>query len=253
MSASTSDPAELLAELRRGAAVAAARRSARDLPIPGRDLAGVHFAMEFLPQQNRRVGAGAAARQSHPILAGGKHVVVDRRRRYRLGLHRHLDPPGRAVGDAARDHAEAAGEGGQGADLAELAAEAPDLVQPSGRRRARLLRGDAEILGRERRGEEAALRARRRQDGSRSPAPNSCSRPIWCCSPWASCIPVHEGMLAEPRRQARPARQCRGQRQRLSHQRRQGVRRRRHAPRPVAGGLGDPRRPAGGARDRRVR
>ena len=28
----------------------------RDLPIPGRDLQGVHFAMEFLPQQNRRVG-----------------------------------------------------------------------------------------------------------------------------------------------------------------------------------------------------
>jgi glutamate synthase (NADPH/NADH) small chain len=47
----------------------------RDLPIPGRDLAGIHFAMEFLPQQNRRVGNepqdGAA-----PILAAGKHVVV---------------------------------------------------------------------------------------------------------------------------------------------------------------------------------
>ena len=28
---------------------------ARDLPIPGRDLGGIHFAMEFLPQQNRRV------------------------------------------------------------------------------------------------------------------------------------------------------------------------------------------------------
>ena len=27
----------------------------RDLPIPGRDLKGIHFAMEFLPQQNRRV------------------------------------------------------------------------------------------------------------------------------------------------------------------------------------------------------
>ena len=28
----------------------------RDLPIPGRDLDGIHFAMDFLPQQNRRVG-----------------------------------------------------------------------------------------------------------------------------------------------------------------------------------------------------
>ena len=27
----------------------------RDLPIPGRDLDGIHFAMDFLPQQNRRV------------------------------------------------------------------------------------------------------------------------------------------------------------------------------------------------------
>jgi glutamate synthase (NADPH/NADH) small chain len=47
----------------------------RELPIPGRDLAGIHFAMEFLPQQNRRVSNepqdGVA-----PILAAGKHVVV---------------------------------------------------------------------------------------------------------------------------------------------------------------------------------
>ena len=45
----------------------------RDLPVPGRDLAGVHFAMEFLPQQNRIV-AGDALRSQ--ILATGKHVVV---------------------------------------------------------------------------------------------------------------------------------------------------------------------------------
>ena len=47
----------------------------RDLPIPGRELAGVHFAMDFLPQQNRRVSKepiGAV----EPILASGKHVVV---------------------------------------------------------------------------------------------------------------------------------------------------------------------------------
>jgi glutamate synthase (NADPH/NADH) small chain len=47
----------------------------RDLPVPGRDLAGIHFAMEFLPQQNRRVSAEAPL-DNHPILAGGKHVVV---------------------------------------------------------------------------------------------------------------------------------------------------------------------------------
>jgi glutamate synthase (NADPH/NADH) small chain len=47
----------------------------RDLPVPGRELKGIHFAMEFLPQQNRRV-SGEAADESEPILAGGKHVVV---------------------------------------------------------------------------------------------------------------------------------------------------------------------------------
>ena len=31
--------------------------AARDLPIPGRDLSGIHFAMDFLPQQNRRVSS----------------------------------------------------------------------------------------------------------------------------------------------------------------------------------------------------
>jgi glutamate synthase (NADPH/NADH) small chain len=47
----------------------------RDLPVPGRELKGIHFAMEFLPQQNRRV-SGEPADASEPILATGKHVVV---------------------------------------------------------------------------------------------------------------------------------------------------------------------------------
>ena len=46
----------------------------RDLPVPGRQLDGVHFAMEFLPQQNRRV-AGLEV-NTRDILAAGKNVVV---------------------------------------------------------------------------------------------------------------------------------------------------------------------------------
>lgn len=46
----------------------------RDLPIPGRDLAGIHFAMDFLPQQNRRVGEEPIT--GADILAAGKHVIV---------------------------------------------------------------------------------------------------------------------------------------------------------------------------------
>lgn len=47
----------------------------RDLPVPGRDLKGVHFAMEFLEQNNRRV-AGDPVAQDEAILATGKNVLV---------------------------------------------------------------------------------------------------------------------------------------------------------------------------------
>jgi glutamate synthase (NADPH) small chain len=47
---------------------------ARDLPIPGRELKGIHFAMDFLPQQNRRVSG--EPQDGEPILAADKHVVV---------------------------------------------------------------------------------------------------------------------------------------------------------------------------------
>ncbi len=47
----------------------------RDLPIPGRELKGIHFAMDFLPQQNRRV-SGEAQAGGEAILATGKKVVV---------------------------------------------------------------------------------------------------------------------------------------------------------------------------------
>ncbi len=50
----------------------------RDLEVPGRELSGIHFAMEFLPQQNRR-NAGDSEAKAAPggtITAKGKHVVV---------------------------------------------------------------------------------------------------------------------------------------------------------------------------------
>jgi glutamate synthase (NADPH/NADH) small chain len=45
----------------------------RDLPVPGRDLDGIHFAMEFLPQQNK-VDAGDKVKDQ--LRADGKHVIV---------------------------------------------------------------------------------------------------------------------------------------------------------------------------------
>jgi glutamate synthase (NADPH/NADH) small chain len=47
----------------------------RDLPVPGRELKGIHFAMEFLPQQNRR-NEGEVFDGAAEILATGKHVVI---------------------------------------------------------------------------------------------------------------------------------------------------------------------------------
>ncbi len=51
---------------------------ARDLTVPGRDLPGVHFAMDYLSQQNRRVAGDDewAAAPDASIIASGKHVVV---------------------------------------------------------------------------------------------------------------------------------------------------------------------------------
>lgn len=45
----------------------------RDLPVPGRDLAGIHFAMEFLPQQNK---VNAGDKLKNQLRADGKHVIV---------------------------------------------------------------------------------------------------------------------------------------------------------------------------------
>jgi len=62
----------LLAEFDAVLLAAGAERS-RDLPVPGRDLEGVHYAMEFLPQQNK-VNAGSTVERQ--IRADGKDVIV---------------------------------------------------------------------------------------------------------------------------------------------------------------------------------
>jgi glutamate synthase (NADPH/NADH) small chain len=47
----------------------------RDLLVPGRDLKGIHVAMDFLPQQNKRC-AGDPVPDAEAILATGKHVII---------------------------------------------------------------------------------------------------------------------------------------------------------------------------------
>jgi glutamate synthase (NADPH/NADH) small chain len=53
--------------------LAGGAEQSRDLPVPGRELSGIHFAMEFLPMQNR-VNAGGKIKDQ--IMATGKHVIV---------------------------------------------------------------------------------------------------------------------------------------------------------------------------------
>jgi glutamate synthase (NADPH/NADH) small chain len=66
------DPAQLAREFD-AVLLAGGAEQSRDLPVPGRELDGVHFAMEFLPQQNQ-VNAGAKVERQ--IRADAKHVVV---------------------------------------------------------------------------------------------------------------------------------------------------------------------------------
>ncbi|MDE2329181.1 MAG: glutamate synthase subunit beta [Bradyrhizobium sp.] len=68
------DPREMLNQYD-ALALTGGAEAPRDLLIPGRELAGIHFAMDFLPQQNRRV-SGEPLGNAADILAGGKHVVV---------------------------------------------------------------------------------------------------------------------------------------------------------------------------------
>jgi len=82
----------------------------RDLEVPGRELDGIHFAMDFLPQQNKR-NAGDSEVRAAPqgTITRTASTWSLSRRRYRLGLHRHLGAPRRTVDYPDRNPPEAAG------------------------------------------------------------------------------------------------------------------------------------------------
>ncbi len=68
-------PAQRLIEHYDAVVLAGGSEQPRDLPVPGRDLNGIYFAMDFLIQQNQR-NAGEPLPNEKDILAGGKKVVV---------------------------------------------------------------------------------------------------------------------------------------------------------------------------------
>jgi glutamate synthase (NADPH/NADH) small chain len=66
-------PAKKLLEEFDAIALTGGSEKPRDLPVPGRDLDGIHYAMDFLPLQNKKV---AGDKVDNQIVATGKHVVV---------------------------------------------------------------------------------------------------------------------------------------------------------------------------------
>ena len=95
--------------------LATGSRVPRDLPVPGRELDGVHFAMDYLYQRNRWVARelGPAPDAPQPASGagdqrGGQGRGRDRRRRHRRGLRRQRAARGRALDRPARAAARAA-------------------------------------------------------------------------------------------------------------------------------------------------
>ncbi len=223
---------------------------------PGRDLDGIHFAMEFLPQQNRRVsGELPAITDSKEISAKDKHVIV-------IGGG---DTGSDCIGTSFRQGAKSVTQleimpmppehENKALSWPHWPLEAARLLEPSGRREGRILRLDDGLLRRQRPRGEAASRARRPQAaaGSRQRHPPPCRAGA-----------VRHGLLGPPRGGTGQRPRARGGRARpLQGPRRgrarlqgsgpgEGVRRGRHPPRAIARRVGDPRRPAGGAGYRQV-
>ena len=128
---------------------------ARDLPVTGRELGGIHQAMEYLPQSNR---ASLGEEVADQITADGQGRHHHRRRRHRRRLPRHRHPPGCPLDHAAGDPAGAArGPSGRPA-VADVPDDVPGLLGARGGGRPGLLGLDQGVPGRRRPGTCPGLR-----------------------------------------------------------------------------------------------
>ena len=234
--------------------LATGSRVPRDLPVPGRELDGVHFAMDYLYQRNRWVARElgpaphrrAARDRARDHAPRGKDVVVIG------GGDTGADCVGNALREGARSIVQLellpeppAQRPDEPHPVAAVAAEVPPQLRDGGgqaRPGGAGLLGDDDAFLDDGRGACAALRIARGRRPSRrsrrSRAPSASCPPSWCCSRWASCGPEQE--LLD---QLGVERDARGNVRRsalhdLSGRR---VRRGRRPPRPVADRVGDQR------------
>ena len=159
----------------------------RDLPVPGRELAGIHQAMEYLPWSNR-VQEGDL--DATPISAEGKHVVIigggDTGADCLGTAHRQR----RGVGHPAGDPAPPARRASRRQPVAAVEPDVPRVVGARGGWRPGVQRQHRALRGRRRRQRAGAADPRGRAASTaasrRSRAPSASCRPTSCCWRWAS-------------------------------------------------------------------
>ena len=172
--------------------LATGSRVPRDLPVQGRELDGVHFAMDYLYVRNRWVATSRPSGDRRPTAADhrqGKERRRHRRRRHRRGLRRQLDPRGRAVGRAARAAARAARPAPRRPHA--VAAVAAKYRLSYAMEEAKASAGRAGLLGRH----DAVLRRRRPRHRARDRAGRS-----------GAAVRAGRGHRAPDARRPRPAR-----------------------------------------------
>ncbi len=222
-------------------ALAGGAEASRDLPVPGRDLAGIHFAMDFLPQQNRRV-SGEALSTNQAILASGKHVVV-------IGGG---DTGSDCIGTSIRQGALKVTQ----LEILPMPPKAEDKMLTWPNWPLKLRTSSSHEEGAERdfavmttafEGENGVLTAlkvrayRRKNEADHGIRIRAEGRSR--SSGDGLRVAGSGGNAQGTRGDARRPGQCGRRHRALRHVARQGVRLRRHAPRTVTRGLGDPRRP----------
>ena len=244
-------PVEKLLQDYDAVALTGGAEKARDLPIPGRELNGIHFAMDFLPQQNRRNSGEALLDSVPPILAKDKHVVV-------IGGG---DTGSDCIGTSIR-------QGAKSVTNFEIMPQPPEhenkpLTWPLWPLKLRTsssheegVARDFAVLTTKFTGENGQVKKLHcaRADAKFQPIPGTefeLDADLVLLA-MGFVHPVHDGMIKALGLDLDPRGNVKADQIAYADLAAEGVRRRRHAPRPVAGGLGDPRRPPVRPRHRQV-